>query len=233
MLQSEKQGLDMLSNASCIGIPDVIFLGAHAASSYLVLDYIEEGQRDHDFWSRFGRELADLHRQTCSHFGADTDNFIGLLPQSNQKSKDWVPFYTEQRILPQITLAVSSGKLNNQHARQAESLCNVLSEICPSEPPALIHGDLWAGNFLCNAQGKPYLVDPSVSYAHREMDLAMSQLFGGFDPMFYQSYQESFSLQPGFDNRSDIYQLYYLLVHLNLFGSAYYGQVTRILQRYG
>lgn len=134
--------------------------------------------------------------------------------------------------MPQIKLAVHANLLNKADFDQFAKLFKKLPAICPTEKPALIHGDLWSGNFMVGPKREVVLIDPSTSFAHREMDLAMTQLFGGFDEAFYNTYQEVFPLENGFDQRVEIYQLYYLLVHLNLFGGGYGNSVRNILKRF-
>ncbi|MFK7933996.1 MAG: fructosamine kinase family protein, partial [Saprospiraceae bacterium] len=141
-------------------------------------------------------------------------------------------FYTNERLLPQIKLAVDSNLLNTNDLKEVERLCKQLGNICPTEPATLIHGDLWSGNYVAAGGEEAVLIDPSVSYAHREMDLAMTQLFGGFERSFYYHYQNIYPLEMGYEERVPIYQLYYLLVHVNLFGGSYVDVVRKILQRF-
>lgn len=233
MLRSEAQGLQYLQDAQCIKIPSILDQGqTEGGIAYLLLEYIERGAPNGQFWATFGAALAQLHHQSKQQFGLDHANFIGSLPQSNEWHSNWANFYAEERLLPQMRMARDRELLNSLAALQLDQLCQRLSEICPVEPPALTHGDLWNGNFLVNLQQQPVLIDPSVAFAHREMDLAMSRLFGGFDARFYLAYEEAWPLEPGFDARMEVYQLYYLLVHVNLFGGAYVQSVEKILRRF-
>lgn len=233
MLRTEAQGLQLLQEAQCIKIPDVLDQGqTEGGIAYLLLEYIERGTSNAQFWTIFGHALAQLHHQSKAQFGLDEANFIGSLPQSNHWHSTWASFYATERLLPQMHLARDQGRLDQRAAQQLDQLCQRLPELCPQEPPALIHGDLWSGNFLVDTQQHPVLIDPSVAFAHREMDLAMSRLFGGFDARFYQAYQEAWPLEPGFEDRLELYQLYYLLVHVNLFGGGYVSSVEEILQRF-
>ncbi len=233
MFRREAQGLALLGAAQVIRTPRVYGCGEDGlGEAFLVLSYVESGPRSPLFWERFGRALAALHGQTSAFFGLAHDNFIGSLPQSNRRHPQWSAFYAQERLRPQMRLARENGLLEAEAEKQLERLCTRLDDLCPEEAPALIHGDLWGGNFLCDTAGEPVLIDPAVAYAHREMDLAMSRLFGGFEPVFYAAYEEVWPLEPGFEQRVAIYQLYYLLVHVNLFGGSYVGQVRAILNRW-
>ncbi len=232
MIETEAKGLDLLRRTGAIGIPGVIASGNTSDGAFLLLDYIETGYRAPGFWENFGTALANLHRHTAVQFGLDHHNFIGSLPQSNRQHSSWVEFYVNERLQPQLDLALQSRLLGKTDAQLFEKLYQKLPSICPAEPPALIHGDLWSGNFMVSAESLPVLIDPSVSYSHREMDLAMSRLFGGFDRTFYSSYEAAFPLAPGFEQRLAVYQLYYLMVHVNLFGGGYVGSVRTALKQF-
>jgi fructosamine-3-kinase len=232
MFRTEALGLALLGASKVMAVPKVHGHGAADGYAFLLLEYIQPGHRNRRFWEDFGGSLAALHGTTSAQFGFAHDNFIGSLPQSNKWHETWQKFYSEERLLPQMRLAREHNRLNVSDEKQLENLCKKIPDVCPDESPALTHGDLWSGNFLCNAASKPVLIDPSASFAHREMDLAMSRLFGGFDAVFYQSYEETWPLAPDFENRLEVYQLYYLLVHVNLFGGGYVESVRRVLRRY-
>lgn len=232
MFEAERKGLELLRNTQSIRIPKVIGTGNDNHYSYLMLEYIDESKSDHNFWRTFGRQLAALHRNTAQFFGLDHDNYIGSLPQSNQSMQNWPEFYFQQRIYPQLTLAAQAGYFSAKDIQDFENLGVLLSELFPPEPPALLHGDLWSGNFLCGPKGEAVLIDPAVYFGHREIDLGMCRLFGGFHPDFYAAYHEAFPLAAGWENRIEISQLYPLLVHVNLFGGSYVTQVLKILRRF-
>ncbi|MBT8318886.1 MAG: fructosamine kinase family protein, partial [Gramella sp.] len=175
-----------------------------------------------------GEQLAKLHKQSASSFGLKTDNYIGSLPQYNQHRKKASEFYVEMRLEPQIKMASENAyKLNISNKFYANC-----EEIIPDEPPALVHGDLWNGNYIVNSQGLPCLIDPAVAYAPREMDIGMMHLFGGFSTELFKTYNEIFPLRENWKDRLDLWKLYYLLVHLNIFGSGYQAQVNSIISRY-
>jgi len=232
MLATEARGLQALRSAQAIRIPEVLAQGEAAGYAYLLLEMVEPGPRDRAFWQRFGEELAALHRCSDEQFGWPEDNFIGSLPQPNGRHDSWASFYQSQRLQPQLDMALEANALWPAAPAQFEQLFQRLPELCPEEPPALAHGDLWGGNFLSAANGDPVLIDPAVSYAHREMDLGMSKLFGGFAPAFYEAYQANYPSESGWESRLDLYQLYYLLVHVNLFGGGYVSSTRSVVERY-
>tara|TARA_R110002072_G_scaffold4384_16_gene30802 strand:+ start:2184 stop:2876 length:693 start_codon:yes stop_codon:yes gene_type:complete len=229
MFEAEAKGLQLLKNTNTFKIPEAISYGETEKHSYLLLEYINPGTKSPNFNNTFGHQLAAMHQNTASHFGLDHDNYIGSLPQINDCNiTHSAEFFVEKRLNPQWHLATQNGfDFKNIDA----FLKNIQNEI-PNEPPALIHGDLWNGNYLVDTYGNPCLIDPAVSFTSREMDLAMMQLFGGFPERVYSIYNENFPLENNWKNRTDIWQLYYLLVHLNLFGSGYYNQVNTIIKKY-
>lgn len=229
MFEKEVKGLQLLLGTNTFRLPKVICYGESSGYSYLLLEFITSASRKPTFWEDFGQQLAKLHQTTQLAFGLDHDNYIGSLPQYNScQLTDAAQFYIEQRLEPQFKLAVEKGYSFNNLSGFYK---NIQAEI-PDEPPALIHGDLWNGNYLVDGQGNPCLIDPAVAFAPREMDLAMMQLFGGFPEKVFAIYDVEFSLEKNWKNRMDLWQLYYLLVHLNLFGSGYYNSVHTILKKY-
>lgn len=232
MFTAEAKGLTLLSTTNSIRVPTVLDIGMEEGTGFLLLTYHQQANRPRDFWELFGRGLAELHRTTAPKFGLDEDNFIGTLPQRNCAHDTWISFYIEERLLPQLEIAMATGKLQSADNEAFEQFFKRLGEIFPTEPPSLIHGDLWSGNFLCTAEGTPMIFDPAVSFSHREMDLAMTRLFGGFDRDFYRSYEAASPLAPGFEQRLPAYQLYYLMVHVNLFGGGYVRSVRSVLKQF-
>jgi len=232
MLELEAQGLNLLANSKKICLPEVIGKGEAGQTAFLLLEHIEAGYPDNNFWEVFGNELADLHSETNETFGLDQDNYIGSLPQSNTPATNWSEFFITQRLNPQLNLAAKKGLVNTKILNHFEKLYAKLPALFPDELPALLHGDLWSGNFLCDVQKKPVLIDPAVYYGHREMDLAMSKLFGGFGPRFYEAYHAAYPLETGWQERVDLCNLYPILVHVNLFGGSYVGQLQSCLRRF-
>lgn len=232
MFQKEKQGLQLLSSAKAIAIPEIILNFEKENEAFLILRYIESGDRIPDFWDDFAASLAQLHRNTTPFFGLDHDNYIGSLSQSNSKHDSWVDFYREERLDPLVRKARDKGQFGREVSSSFERFYVRMEDIFPVEAPSLIHGDLWAGNFMVNDDGRPMIIDPAVYYGFREMDLAMSKLFGGFAPQFYQSYNNHFKLEKGWEERIDYCKLYPLLVHILLFGGGYVESVRHIIRKF-
>lgn len=229
MFEAESKGLKLLRSANTkLIIPEVL----DQSENYLLLDWIAEGGGTPDSSYRFGAELAKLHRSSHSFFGLDHDNFIGRLKQSNTNHSSWPDFFALERIEPQIKMGVESGKLTRSVLREVEKLYTKLGSIFPGEEPALLHGDLWSGNFMFTRSGGTSMYDPAIYYGHREMDLAMTRLFGGFPADFYNGYNKQFPLEPGFKERVTLCNLYPILVHANLFGGSYCRQAENIIKNY-
>lgn len=232
MFEQEAIGLGALAATETIRIPQVIAFDEVEADAFLLLEWIEQGSPSSNFWEDFGHGLACLHQTTLNRFGWAQDNYIGSLVQSNQWTASWSEFFALQRLIPQVKLAVDQGSLSPNHARLFDKLFHRLENLFPKEPPALLHGDLWSGNFMVTANGSPVIMDPAVYYGHREMDLAMTKLFGGFHEQLYHSYQEVFPLEKGWEERVALCNLYPLMVHVNLFGGGYVGQVETALRKF-
>ncbi|MGB7785128.1 MAG: fructosamine kinase family protein [Salinimicrobium sp.] len=228
MFSAEKAGLEVLKKSGSIDVPEVFGLGQIDDTAYLILEYKKEAPQKSHFWDLFGQELAGLHKNSSEKFGFEDDNYIGSLPQYNGRETSAADFYIRQRLEPQLRMASKNG-FSFGHL---DRIFKNISEAIPGEPPALIHGDLWGGNYITNEEGLPCLIDPAVSFGPREMDLAMMKLFGGFPEKVFSAYDENFPLQQGFEDRVPLWQLYYLLVHLNIFGSSYLGGVKRILKSF-
>ncbi len=229
---SEERGLGILRRAGVLRVPEVIAQGELDGTTFLLMEHIAQAEEDRGFQHRFGRSLAQLHRHTRGTFGLDHDNFIGLLPQKNTAHADWADFMVLCRLDPLVQLARDNQRINPGDVLRFERLYRRLPELFPAEPPALLHGDLWKNNYLASTTGEPVLIDPAVYYGHREMDLAMTRLFGGFDREFHTAYQEEAPLAPGWEDRVDLCNLYPVLVHLNLFGGSYANRLGALLRRY-
>ncbi len=232
IFEVEARGLDLLRKTDALQIPQVIGHGHQADKSYLVLEYIDPGTPSKDYWETLGHSLAILHSHTQPMFGLNFSNYIGSLPQSNTLTANGYDFFFEHRLLPQAGLALYKGLLSKPTYDALLRLRTRLPDLLPNERPALLHGDLWSGNVLINENGQPALIDPSVYYGFREAELAFTKLFAGFDDRFYDAYHETFPIQDGFGERVAIYNLYPLLVHVNLFGSGYVSGVERVLKQF-
>jgi fructosamine-3-kinase len=233
MFAAEARGLGWLGEAGALRIPRVVAVSPpEAAAQFLVLELVESGRPVRDFDDRLGRGLAALHRFGAPGFGLDHDNFIGRLPQSNAAAPTWLEFYRERRLEAQLRRAVEGGLASDRMRRGFQRLFGQLEDLLgPAEPPARLHGDLWGGNLLCDAAGGPCLIDPAVYGGHREIDLAMMRLFGGFGARVFAAYEEAWPLADGAGERVTLYQLYPLMVHVNLFGGGYVGSVESALAR--
>ncbi len=242
MFRTETEGLILLRQAcqnqkAGIQVPQVFksALTPDETHAWLLMEFLEESQASADSYQQFGHGLAAMHRETSPRFGLNHDNYIGSLPQKNGpfNGTSWSSFFIEFRLQPQFEMAFSSGKLATGLRKTVDKLYRALPEMLPEESPSILHGDLWSGNFMTTGSaGTPSIFDPAVYFGHREVDLAFTRLFGGFPGSFYQAYEEAFPTNPGLSERIGIYNLYPLLVHVNLFGGGYAGDVTRILGRF-
>ncbi|MCB0395526.1 MAG: fructosamine kinase family protein [Flavobacteriales bacterium] len=232
MFEAEARGLRLLNNAGVIRIPNVVYVGSTQSHVFLILEFLDRSPQQKDFWETFGRKLAALHRCSSDQFGLDHSNYIGSLTQSNTGHIHWHTFFIEERLEPQLRLASNAGLISDSLTASFKTLFSRMVDMFPVEQPSLLHGDLWSGNFLIGPQGEPCLIDPAVYFGHREMDLAMTRLFGGFEAKFYRAYQEVWPLQSGWQERMDLCNLYPLMVHVNLFGGGYLSQVKDILRRF-
>lgn len=228
----EARNLELLRSTRSLHIPQVISVFEFEGTSLLMMEMIEAGTPHYDFWRDFGTGLARIHKHTNQSFGLDYDNYIGSLKQINTPKNNWIEFFIECRLNPMLRLAIDSGKADQQLVKKFESLYLRLDEIFPQEAPALLHGDLWSGNCMADMDGDPVIYDPAVYYGHREMDLAMSKLFGGFEEEFYEAYNEEYPLEKHWQQRIAICNLYPLLVHVNLFVGSYIQSVKNIVNRF-
>ncbi|HAS42480.1 MAG TPA: ketosamine-3-kinase [Microscillaceae bacterium] len=228
MFALEAQGLQTLREAEEIHIPEVLGVG----EDFLLLEFIAGRRTKNNYWEDFGQSLARLHRHTNACFGLEHNNYIGRLEQINDSLENGIDFFIEKRLKIQAGKAFYEGYLSAAMLRQFDQLYAKLPGLIPNEKPALLHGDLWSGNVMSNHLGLVALIDPAVYYGLRETEIAFTHMFGGFHQRFYEAYQEAFLLEPGFDNRKDIYNLYPLLVHVNLFGQGYVSGVQRTLNKY-
>jgi len=232
MFEKEFSGLQLLYQTKTIKVSKPVLYGNFETRIYLITEFIQKGNPSKKFWQTFAQQLAALHKHSNENFGLSTNNYIGSLLQQNNYYKTWSEFYATQRILPLTQLASTQHKLDKHHLSLAENLCNRFDWLFPTEKSSLIHGDLWSGNFMSDENGTPVIYDPAAYYGNREMDIAMSLLFGGFDKSFYDFYNEAFPFQPNWKERIRLCQLYPLLVHLILFGGHYHYKVVEILKAY-
>jgi protein-ribulosamine 3-kinase len=232
MFEVEARGLQLLADSHSVRIPQVMIVIDEPPA--LVLEWIDQSHNKSEAAEELGRLLAQQHRSSGKSFGLDHDNYIGANPQFNQPTESWIDFFREHRLGTQGQLARECGHLNLDRARQLDQLMDHLDRWIDPKivVPSLLHGDLWGGNYLIDAQGHPVLIDPAAYYGDREAEIAFTELFGGFGSRFYAAYNEAWPLDRGYADRRDVYNLYHLLNHLNLFGEGYGGSVDAILLRY-
>lgn len=234
MFIKEANGLRELQKANSIRVPEVILVG----SNFILLEQINSVKKSKTFDEDFGRAFAKLHKYTSDNFGFYEDNYIGSTPQKNIPADDeknnWIKFYFNKRILFQYKLLEKNGYADLSMKKRISMLENKIEQILAGSEniPSLLHGDLWSGNYITDENGNACLIDPAVYYGNREADLAMTKLFGGFSSAFYKSYLETYPLPDGYEYRENIYKLYHVMNHLNLFGGGYYNQAISILDYY-
>ncbi|OOG69614.1 fructosamine kinase family protein [Algoriphagus sp. A40] len=232
ILVKEAEGLQLLRKSTFLKIPQTFGHGRIEDYNYLLSEFIPSARQQLNYWENLGLGLAQLHLNKAKKFGLETDNYIASLHQKNHQFDTWLDFFIEQRLEPMLGRSYFDRLIPLDFLKKFQAIYPKLDSIFPKEKPVLLHGDLWSGNVICDGEGQPCLIDPAVYYGHREMDLAFSRLFGGFDSRFYEAYDSINPLEPDFESRMGIYNLYPLLVHLNLFGTAYLPGIEKILKRF-
>ena len=230
--KAEASGLEALSATGTIRVPEVLLVGGEGRHSYLVLEHLDLVPGAPASFARMGQQLAQLHRKTAAQFGFERDNYIGLTPQANTSGVAWPAFFRERRLEPQlkrVSGSPSAGMWVEGGLRVAEAIPLFFPGYAPQ--PSLLHGDLWSGNAGFLPDGTPVIFDPAVYYGDREADIAMSELFGGFAPQFRDAYREAWPLDPGYGVRRDLYNLYHVLNHVNLFGAGYVTQAQGLIRK--
>lgn len=236
---AEAEGLNAIYQTKSIGTPRILGLGTdedRGGYSFLLLEFIFGKSRGTDYWEDFARQLADMHRASTigltasGKYGFEGDNYIGRRRQINVGYESWTAFFRDCRLEPQFRDA--ERYFEREDWKRIDRMLDHLDEILVEpEYPSLLHGDLWGGNVITGNDGRAWLIDPAVYVGHAEADLAMTELFGGFPRTFYDAYQEVAPLHPGYEYRRDIYNLYHLLNHLNMFGRMYLAEVKSIVRR--
>jgi len=232
MFHAEQKGLQAIAETHTIAVPHVDLVDSFEGTSFLLMEYIKSKRPDGADYRRLGAELAQLHQCTQADYGFSEDNFIGSLQQSNRAHPTWPSFYWAERILPQLKRAHSENHLSQKEIPADDKAITLFTDCFGDVKPSLLHGDLWGGNFLIATDGTPYLIDPALYYGHAMVDISMSLLFGGFGAEFYDAYHQIIPKPARYVEQIELYQLYYLLVHLNLFGSSYYSPVSSILRSF-
>ena len=233
LFEKEAKGLKLIQQQHLIKTPKPVEYFEVENTQFLLLEWIEEGERNKNFWRLFGEQLAAVHQVSNVHFGLDEDNFMGSVPQCNNQDDDWIRFFRDNRLQPMIELCINRQLLDLTHQKYFEKLFDQLPSIFDDQQkPALVHGDLWSGNFMCNHQSQPVLIDPAVYYGHPAVDLGMTTLFGGFQQGFYDAYHYNSPLPRNYREQWEVCNLYPLLIHVFLFGSSYLRQVEQTLSRF-
>lgn len=238
---AEAAGLSAIEATGVIKTPEILCTGTDDGEdvgySFLLLKFIKSAKPRTDYWETFARDLAALHKadtkifEISGKFGFFQNNFIGARAQNNTPSDSWISFFRDNRLAPQFKDADSYFTAEDR-TKITKLLDHLEDFLIEPNQPSLLHGDLWSGNVMCGPEGKAMLIDPAAYIGHAEADLAMTELFGGFPEKFYDAYREANPLEPGYENRRDLYNLYQLLNHLNLFGPTYLGPVLSIVDEY-
>ena len=230
MFEAEALGLQELRALGCVRVPEVICCGQADGHSYIAMEFITLGSFRGHAPQRLGQQLAHLHQQPQAYFGWHIDNTIGSTPQHNDREHDWPTFWQQQRLAKQLTFAANNGaggSLQKKGQKLLENLAVFFDGYTPI--PSLLHGDLWSGNAAADEQGNPVMFDPASYYGDRETDIAMTELFGGFNTDFYSAYQAEYPLDSGYKVRKTLYNLYHILNHFNLFGGGYQSQAESMI----
>jgi protein-ribulosamine 3-kinase len=232
MFEAEAQGLQELRELNCVRVPNVICVGQTDGHSYLAMEYIELGSLRGQASHFLGQQLAQLHRHQQGYFGWHIDNTIGSTPQHNERNHNWVEFWQQQRLSKQLFFAARNG-FNGSLQKRGQKLIEKIDVFFADYYPqaSLLHGDLWGGNAAADPQGNPVIFDPASYYGDRETDIAMTELFGGFNNDFYAAYQAEYPLDSGYKTRKTLYNLYHILNHLNLFGGGYLSQAESMIEQ--
>ena len=235
--RAEAEGIAALRSAEAIRVPRIYAMGKDEDYSFLLMEHIDSSRPVEGFWEKLGTDLAMMHKADTAAFvksgryGFDRDNYIGAGYQKNTGKDSFIEFFAECRLRPQFEMA--EKYFDCEMIRKSNRLLNTLDKyLVEPDRPSILHGDLWSGNFMSDENGLPMLIDPAVYVGCYEADIAMTELFGGFDKRFYHSYFDFMGMIPGYADRRDLYNLYHLLNHLNLFGSSYLYAVIRIIDRY-
>ncbi|RXK48120.1 fructosamine kinase family protein [Aquirufa rosea] len=233
LFPAEAKNLALIASTSTVPVPQVLGVGQLDEKEYLMMECIPTAEKKDNYWSDFGQKLAQLHHSSSKKgHGLDYDNFIGAAKQVNQWNQNGVNFFIQNRIKAQVDTALYHRRIDGDTNDAFEILYEKIPSIIPNETSALLHGDLWSGNAMVNQHGLVSLVDPSCYYGLREAEIAFTTMFGGFEKEFYEAYNESFPITKGFHERIPLYNLYPLMVHVNLFGEGYLPAVRKILDSY-
>ncbi len=231
MFEAEHQALLEMKAGNTLQVPAPLCCGVAGSRAFIAMAYTAFGAAHSNSPALLGKQLADMHRITADHFGWHRDNTIGTTPQRNDQNDNWLDFWRDQRIGPQLQLLAEGGYQGRIQSLGQQLLAALPLLLNGHQPPAsMLHGDLWSGNYAFNRQGEPLIFDPALYYGDRETDLAMTELFGGFSPGFYDAYQAAYPLDEGYQQRKNLYNLYHILNHGNLFGGGYIRQAEQVIE---
>jgi fructosamine-3-kinase len=232
MFEAEEKGLNFLRENSKFNIPKPVKTGITDDTQWLLMEFINRGSKSENYWETFGETMADMHRHSHDQFGFESDNYLGSLKQKNGFENTWPEFFAKCRLEPQLKMAKDQGEASDEMVRLIEKVMSRAERYFPEEPASAVHGDMWTGNFSIGQNGEATIYDPAAYYGHREMDIGMSKLFGGYDDKFYKAYNAAYPMEDGWEGRIPIANLYPLLAHLNIFGGSYASQIMSILRKY-
>jgi fructosamine-3-kinase len=229
MFSAEALGLQQMYDTHTIRVPKPLCWGTASNNCYLVMEWLDIGSGGNKAWEQMGQKLAAMHKVKQNRFGWNVNNTIGSTTQINTWTDSWIEFYTEHRLGYQFKLGCRKGG----KFPASEELLAAIPELLAGHEvqPSLVHGDLWGGNAGCTSDGTPVIFDPATYYGDREVDIAMTELFGGFSPAFYRGYNEVFPLDSGYEQRKVLYNLYHIVNHFNLFGGSYESQANRMISQ--
>src|SRR5690625_1958308 len=230
--KTEATGLRLIKETNTINVPNFLAYSDKSENAFLLLEWIE-GNKSADTEEMLGRKLAQFHQVHATMHGFQEDTYIGLLKQPNKLTSNWLEYYRDQRLQNQVDIGKEKGVLQTERLHKLETLLSKQDKWIPrSVEPSYLHGDLYSGNWIVGPGGEPFIVDPSILYGDRHFEMAYTELFGGFPENFYKAYEEVLPLREDYEDIKQIYQLYYWLAHLNLFGEIYGHEVDTILDRY-
>src|SRR5690625_1851541 len=230
--KSEAMGLRLIKESNTVLVPNYLSYSDQPNNSFLLLEWID-GNRNEQTEELLGQKLAELHKVLGPNHGFHNDTYIGILNQPNTLKANWLEYYREYRLQSQIKYGADKGLIKEERLKKLNKLLDNLDKWIPTFiEPSYLHGDLYAGNWIVGPAGQPYLVDPSFLYGDRHFEMAYTQLFHGFSEQFYAAYEEEYPLRPDFEDVKPLYQLYYLIIHLNIFGESYGEKIDQILNRY-
>ncbi len=232
IFSKEFSALSSLKASTSLMVPEPLLEGSFEGTGFLLMEHIQSGGGSRDYWKELAEGLAELHRNSSEKYGWKENNYIGSLVQKNEEMNDWGEFFAQKRLLEPLGMAVNSGIMYSKDLRELELAIANMKELLVLESPALIHGDLWSGNIMRGPQGQAVIIDPAIYYGHREIEIAFTTMFGGFDKDFYRYYQECFPMEKGYEKRFELYNLYPLLVHANLFGGGYISSARQLIKKY-